>query len=385
LVIALTKDEKRTFYSFLTLFLGSSLVLFFIIGWLFYSFSSKQYYALAVSNMQVNTGNISHKIIQAQMQNKHIKFDNLTVYKDLKFGLYDVNEEPIYTQIKDKIDFSKQDYEAFNALFYIDHSVSGHLGVSYVVVKKSSLKDKTLKLLRNIILVAFFAYLVIALIGFYLAKLFIYPIQSQREKLNTFIKNATHELNTPVSALLLCVDANNFCNEKNRSLINLSAKKISNIYKDLTYITLKEHKKESLNNIDISKILQKELLYHTTLAEKKKIELTNKLENTFFTIDEEDFIRLINNLISNAIKYTKRSGKIHITLKENTLTIQDTGVGIDKEKLDKIFERYYRAAKSIGGFGIGLDIVNSICKTYNIHISVVSKINKGTTFTLNFT
>jgi len=318
------------------------------------------------------------------MQNKHIKFDNLTVYKDLKFGLYDANEKPIYTQIKNKIDFSKQDYEAFNALFYIDHSVAGHLGVSYVVVKKSSLKDKISKLLQNIILVAFAAYLIVALIGFYLAKLFIYPIQSQRKKLNTFIKNATHELNTPVSALLLCVDANNFYNEKNRNLISLSAKKISNLYKDLTYITLKEHKKQNLNDIDISKILQKELLFHATLAEKKRIELNSKIESTFFKIDEEDFIRLINNLISNAIKYTKRGGKIQISLKERTLTIQDTGVGIDKEKLDKIFERYYRATENIGGFGIGLDIVNSICKTYNIHISVVSKINKGTTFTLNF-
>ncbi len=335
--------------------------------------------------MQVNTGNISHEIIQAQMQNKHIKFDNLTVYKNLKFGLYDVNEKPIYTQIKDKIDFSKQDYKTFDALFYIDHSVSGHLGVSYVVVKKSSFKDKASKLLRNIVLISFFAYLIIALIGFYLAKLFIYPIQSQRKKLNTFIKNATHELNTPVSALLLCVDTNNFYNEKNRNLISLSAKKISNIYKDLTYITLKEHKKERLNNMDISNILQKELLFHSTLAEKKKIKLTSKIQSTFLKIDEEDFIRLINNLISNAIKYTKRGGKIHIALKENTLTIQDTGVGIDKEKLDKIFERYYRATKSVGGFGIGLDIVNSVCKTYNIRISAVSKINEGTTFTLSFT
>jgi two-component system OmpR family sensor kinase len=359
-------------------------MLLLIIGWLFYYFSSNQYYALAVSNMQINTGNISHKIIQAQMQNKPIKFDNLTVFTNLKFGLYDVDEKPIYTQINDKIDFSKQDYSANDALFYIDHSVSGHLGVSYVVVKKSSLKNRLSKLLRNIILIAFLAYLIIALIGFYLAKLFIYPIQSQREKLNTFIKNATHELNTPVSALLLCVNADNFYTEKNRNFITLSAKKISNLYKDLTYITLKDHhSNKSINNINISKILQKELLYHNTLAEKKKIKLTSELESTFFKIDEEDFIRLINNLLSNAIKYTKRNGKIHIALENNTLTIQDTGVGIDKEKLDKIFERYYRATKSIGGFGIGLDIVHSICKTYDINISVTSKVNLGTAFTLN--
>ncbi len=333
--------------------------------------------------MQVNTGNISHKIIQAQMQNKPIKFDSLTVFKDLKFGLYNADRKPIYTQIDDRINFSKQDYSTNNAIFYIDHSVSGHLGVSYVVVKKSSIKNQFSKLLQNIILVALLAYLIIALIGFYLAKLFIYPIQSQREKLNTFIKDATHELNTPISALLLCINADNFYNEKNRNLINLSAKKISNLYKDLTYITLKEHQNKSIHNIDISKILRKELLYHTILAEKKRIKLTSEIESTFFKIDEEDFIRLINNLLSNAIKYTKRNGKIDITLKNNTLTIQDSGAGIDKEKLDKIFERYYRATKSVGGFGIGLDIVRSICKAYDINISVTSKLNLGTTFTLS--
>ncbi|MFK5882040.1 MAG: HAMP domain-containing sensor histidine kinase [Sulfurospirillum sp.] len=334
--------------------------------------------------MQLNTGNISHKIIQAQMKNIPLKFENLPISKDLKFGLYSYDQKPVYTQIKDGIDFSQQNYRHGNSLFYIDHGAAGHLGVSYVVVKKSNLSNKIKTLLKDIVLVAFTAYLIVAFIGYYLAKLFIYPIQSQREKLNIFIKNATHELNTPVSALLLCVNSNNFYTEKNRNLIKISAKKISNLYKDLSYITLKKHKSKNLKNLELSGILQKELLYHIILAEKKRITLTSELEETFFKLEEEDFIRLTNNLITNAIKYTKRYGSIKITLKNNTLTIKDSGIGIAKNRLDKIFKRYYRATDEVGGFGIGLDIVYSICKTYGVKISVDSKKNEGTVFSLTF-
>ncbi len=89
-------------------------------------------------------------------------------------------------------------------------------------------------------------------------------------------------------------------------------------------------------------------------------------------------------MITNAIKYTKRHGNIKIALKNDTLTIEDNGIGIDKEKLNQIFKRYYRATDEVGGFGIGLDIVYSICKTYGIKISVDSKKDEGTLFSLNF-
>ncbi|NOX15893.1 MAG: hypothetical protein GXP61_07710, partial [Epsilonproteobacteria bacterium] len=136
----MTKDEKRTFYGFLTLYLGSSLFLIAIIGWLFYSLNARQYYELAISKMQVNSGNISNQIIQAHMQNAHINFTNLRIDKGLEYGLYDSAEKPIYTQIEDHIDFSKKDFKTKGGVFYINHGVSGHLGVSYVVIKKTSLR-----------------------------------------------------------------------------------------------------------------------------------------------------------------------------------------------------------------------------------------------------
>ena len=77
-------------------------------------------------------------------------------------------------------------------------------------------------------------------------------------------------------------------------------------------------------------------------------------------------------------------GKIEITLTKNHLTIKDNGIGIDEKKLRDIFNRFYRATSTQGGFGIGLSIVNTICRNYNIKIDVTSKIKKGTTFKLTF-
>ena len=95
-------------------------------------------------------------------------------------------------------------------------------------------------------------------------------------------------------------------------------------------------------------------------------------------------IEVFNNLVSNAIKYNKMGGEIDISLRNKILTIKDTGIGIQEEKVKNIFDRYYRATSEQGGFGIGLNIVSKICKDYNIKIVVDSELNESTTFKLIF-
>jgi len=334
--------------------------------------------------MEISASDISHKIIQAHMKGLNLNLGNLQIENNFKYALFDNNKKPIHTNFEEKVDFSQKIFKKNNSTFYIDEGTAGHLAISYVVIKENNIKNSLSALKQKIIYMTIGLYFIIIIVGVSLAKLFIYPIQSQREKLNTFIKDTTHELNTPLSALLLCANSEDFYNETNRERIKLSAKKISNLYKDLTYLTLKDKHNTATNIIDISKILQDELSYHGQLAEKKKISVNHDLDKTLFKIDPEDFIRLVSNLISNAIKYTKRNGKIDITLKNGILQIKDTGKGIEKDKLDKIYERYYRATTDVGGFGIGLNIVYSICKNYKIKIDVKSKLHIGTTFTLYF-
>ena len=100
-------------------------------------------------------------------------------------------------------------------------------------------------------------------------------------------------------------------------------------------------------------------------------------------IDEAKIARVIDNLISNAIKYNKRSGEIALVLKEECLMISDTGIGIEKEKISAMFERYSRFNSTEGGFGIGLNIVKSILDEYKLEVEVNSVIKMGTTIKIH--
>lgn len=342
----------------------------------------KQYHELIESKLQIITNEISADIVQAHMQNKTIKFNKYILDDGYEYGLYKSDKSAIYTMLKEKIDFSKKVYKNKNSIFYINNNTSGHLDVSYVVVKKVDHHSQVNLFKYKVIFITVFIYLIIAIIGIFLAKLFITPIQSQRDKLNDFIKDTTHELNTPVSALLLCVENDDYYSEQNREYIKISAKKISNIYKDLTYLLFK-----SSCNIDeneISKVLEEELSFHKKVALKKDIIVNATIKKSSLNINEDDFLRLTNNIISNSIKYTKRGGNIDIFLDDKRFIVEDNGIGIEKDKLNKIFERYFRATDIVGGFGVGLNIVSSICKKYNFKIDIKSELNKGTIFSIEF-
>ena len=260
----------------------------------------------------------------------------------------------------------------------------GHLGISYIAIEENLYSEKINKLTINIIFIFIFIYSVISLIGFYLAKLFLKPIKDERERLNTFIKDTTHELNTPISAILMSTESTNLT-PKQIERVKLSAKRVSEIYKDLTYVFLENHLHEKIiNELSLNTVINEQLKYFEALASKKRITITTNLEEFEYKINEDDFIRVFNNLVSNAIKYNKMGGEIDISLRNKILTIKDTGIGIQEEKVKNIFDRYYRATSEQGGFGIGLNIVSKICKDYNIRIVVDSELNESTTFKLIF-
>jgi len=112
--------------------------------------------------------------------------------------------------------------------------------------------------------------------------------------------------------------------------------------------------------------------------------MTFKLREKSLHVNEESLTKLIDNLLSNAIKYNRLNGSIEVTLDFEKLSVKDSGIGIASSKLGDITKRYKRANSDKGGFGIGLDIVNTICKTNGFRLEIDSKENEGSTFSIYF-
>ena len=161
--------------------------------------------------------------------------------------------------------------------------------------------------------------------------------------------------------------------------IEIGAKTISNIYEDLTFVTLKNQILSNNEELNLSNILKQRVDFFKSIADMKKVEFKLYIKDDITIVcDVKKISKLIDNLLSNAIKYNKISGQIKVILTKNSLIIEDTGKGISKENLNRLFDRYSRFDKSVGGFGIGLNIVSLIAKEYNFKIEVESEVDIGT-------
>ena len=379
--IDLTSSEKKSFFSFLALYLGSSFILMLIALFFYYQNEKTLYLDLVKSNMQNIVSKVSNEIIISHMLD--VEFDKNIYLKnqDYKISFYDKDKNLLFGNLDEKLNFEQNFYNDEEKLIIVDSSTVGHLGIWYIALKDNSLKEKISNLKLNIFLIFLIFYTIIAIVSWSLAKLFLKPIKNERERLNNFIKDTTHELNTPISAIIMSCEDDNLT-KKQLDRIKFSAKRVSEIYKDLTYIFLGNIEKKSLDKIDLSKVIKEEIINFEPMIARKRLKINLNIEEFFYEINKDDFIRLFNNLFSNAIKYNKTDGNIDIILQNRELIIKDSGIGISKDKIKDIFNRYYRATNQSGGFGLGLNIVNMICKTYNIKIDVKSSENIGSTFTL---
>ena len=333
-------------------------------------------------NMRTYASSIASKAIASHMYGESFDYKNETEYT---IGMYDNRFNILYGDEILNIDFTKGIYQKEKALYVIDQSAHLHLGIKYIVLKNKKLFNDTESLKTQVIFYTIIAFVFISIVGYFLSRLFLKPIANEREKLDRFIKDTTHELNTPLSALLMSISSLKDDDSKVKDRIKLSVNRISSIYDDLCYLLKDEiNTKLELKEIDIKDIINEQLQLLEGYAKSKKIDIEKNLDSFIFNIDEESSKRLINNLLSNALKYSKPNTTIKIILENNQVSIEDQGVGIEKKYLKNIKNRYVRVNSSEGGFGIGLDIVNSICKEYNIQFIIQSQKDKGTIVRLLF-
>ncbi len=212
-----------------------------------------------------------------------------------------------------------------------------------------------------------------------------------------FFQNASHELKTPLTTIVGYSDLinQNIINEKEEldeaiHLINQEAKRMQNIIEDMLALSTIENKLDlkTIVELDAKSSLEDILKSLELIIKNKNIEVITNLKNVKLNISQQDYDRLARNILSNAVKYNKENGKLFVTLNNDSLSIEDTGIGIDQKYFDRIFERFYRVDKSRskkeGGTGLGLAIVKHICLNYGYKIDVKSEIGKGSKFTIYF-
>ena len=231
----------------------------------------------------------------------------------------------------------------------------------------------------------------------------LYEKAKEREQLKTdFIVNMSHEFRTPLNIILstskvteMKINKDDYDNEyllDKIEKINTNSKRLLKLVNNLIDITKYElgTYEANLENLNIVEVVEDTVLASVDYSENKQIDLIfdTEEEEIITAIDRDKIERVILNLVSNAIKFTHKCGKILVYMKkvknDVIITVEDNGIGIAKDKVKEIFNRFYQVSDPIKkheeGSGIGLCIVEEIIHLHKGQINVYSEVNKGSKF-----
>lgn len=258
--------------------------------------------------------------------------------------------------------------------------------VFIVTADKNIIKNKIIDLIKKIAFFMGIGFAVFFGVAYYLARLSIQPIAQSRKVIDTIVEDIIHDLNAPLTAISMNCESlqANLDEEKNIKKVKRienSNNTIRFLYNNLQLLIDRPfyfHKEM----VDIAALLSNRIDFFSELHKEAKF--ITSFESFEFYTDYHAFERVIDNILSNAIKYSQPSPIITITIKDRTITIEDNGIGI--EDCSKIFERNYREIQATScstGVGLGLSIVKKICDELGVTIELKSKYKEGSKFTLN--
>ena len=376
------RSEKQSFIRFFLIYLGSTLMLFSLAAGIFY-LSQKHH----LVDEQIRTLGYEAEEIKMELRVLHDHFGVTLAYPVramIDSALYDLDKQYIFGTMKDTMSLDEGRYtNDEDRLFLVNRVEPYYLGAAYLLVSKPLDKAPIEKLQQNIVLFMMGAGVFFSLLGLFLGKLFVAPMRDSIQRMNHFIQDTTHELNTPISTILTNIEmmeafgSHEHTEELKR--IEIASKTLSRIYDDLTFLNLNHNYYRHIESLDVSKLAAQRVLYFSAMAENKGLTLEINIdEGIVLEIDKNDFTRLLDNLITNAIKYNKPKGRVTLNVTKDFLSLIDTGVGIPKKDLGTITCRFRRANQSEGGFGIGLDIVNQVVNHYGFVLKIDSHPDKGT-------
>ena len=221
-------------------------------------------------------------------------------------------------------------------------------------------------------------------------------LAKQDETRQKFISDISHEFQTPLTSIqgfaniLKEEDLPKEQRVKYANIILYNSKRLSSLAKNMLQLTLldREEIELELTNYSLVEQMNRVISTQENQAMGKNIEIVFEMpkKEIFIEGDEQRLEQVWTNIISNAIKYTNEGGLITITMKKNSkdieISIEDTGIGMSKEVVSHIFERFYREdkARNVEGNGLGLAIVKSIVDLHHGKIDILSQVDVGTNF-----
>jgi len=312
-----------------------------------------------------------------EYQNRQKQLDD-KIKMEMKLCAYSAQCEGLHTdfvsrtkQIEENVLYKSRDIHSF---FSVPTVKKYLIKVSYP--EEAYLKDlKRLEneLIRKFLFYSLFATLVSLLFSIYA----LMPLRSALRLNEEFVKDILHDFNTPLSSMKI-----NLKLFKKEIGQNQKIERMENNIQ--TLLSLQHNLKTFLNEtqtqvepLDVAAVIAKRVQYFEVLY--ADITYHVQMDSFYITVNHDAFVRVIDNLLSNAGKYNKASGQVRVFMKENRLYIKDTGKGIKSPS--KVFKRYYKEQDR--GIGIGLHIVKKLCDEMKIVIKIQSQVGEGTSVMLD--
>jgi len=206
------------------------------------------------------------------------------------------------------------------------------------------------------------------------------------ESLLHLTKEILHELNIPIST----IQANSMLlkrtlkdNEKaikRLGRIDDSSKRLERLYMELVYSIKKEIHTIEKEQVEVESLIIERV---SILEEQGRNLFVLEIEPLSIYVDKIGFEKMLDNILLNAMKYSDKNSEITIRLKDNILSIEDRGIGMDEVELITIYERYYQSDYHVSGEGIGLALVKAYCDDEKIRIDISSQKGIGTVVRLD--
>ncbi len=364
--------EKRSLRRFLLFYLTSTFLLVASGEYLYYLFAKnkiieeeKYFIRSELRYFLTQNPNIPDIVKLRKLQEKHIFNIKIAIYKNNKYVYGDFKPEKIY--------FNNESWVQDNKVYFL-LILPKNWGKIYILCSKKINRKSLLSLRKELLLFNIFAALFVSISSFVLGKIFLKPMREAIKNTEEFLDDVTHEMNTPLSIIINNIEMLEFkgidMDETKR--IKSASLRLSKLFEDLVYVKFNKEKKRNIEEVELLDFVNDRFITFSQLIESKGLKVIKELRSLKVKMDKEDLLRIIDNILSNAIKYSPQNSDIKLLLnvdESKSLVVENVGNISD---LNHVTKKFFRESSKTGGLGLGLYIVERICNDYSLGLKINS-------------